>query len=560
MSQSEAGQVDLLLSVYRATGAKIASIDDVEAADAILILGEDVTNTAPRIALALRQAVRNESFDLAQAAGIPEWQDAGVRSHGRKARNPLCQATVLPTRLDDVTSARSTEMPDGIADLGLAIAAKIRGEREAMPSDPFVSEAATALMSASRPLVISGTGADSKRVIEATGAVVAALEVRDCEPALLLVAPEVNSIGCAMLGGELDLETALQRATNGSLIVAENDLFRRVDPNQLTQVLGTLKDLVVADSLATPTASAASLVLPAATFVESTGTVVNLETRAQKFYAAIRPENDVAPGWRWFVDGAEAAGRNDLGWAHVDDVLAAASSRPGLQGLAALAGTEAQRRKVPRATHRFSGRTAMTAQVNIHEPRTPEDEETPLSWSMEGQHQGQPSELLPFVWAPGWNSNQSVFKFQQEVGGTAAGGDPGTHLLTDRATGSYPSPAPGGSAKDEPGFRLAPVQTIFGSDELSACSPPIAERAPIPFAVLNPSDAERVGVDDGGGVRCAELPHSLQVRLDPAMTSGSAGIPVGLSGTCWLPAHPVTLESDPDYRPPGDSTDVIARG
>ena len=564
MSHSEAEQVEILLSVYRATSAKIASISDVEAADAILILGEDVTNTAPRIALALRQAVRNESFNLAQAAGIPEWQDAGVRSHGRQARNPLCQATLLPTRLDDVTSTRANELPDGIADLGLAIAARIRGEREAIPSgmavNRFVADAAAALMSASRPLVISGTGAGSKRVIEATGAVVAALERRDCEPALLLVAPEVNSIGCAMLGSELDLETALERAANGSLIVAENDLFRRVDPNHLTQVLGNLKDLVVADSLATSTASAASLVLPAATFVESTGTVVNLETRAQRFYAAMRPENDVAPCWRWFVDGAEAAGRNDLGWAHVDDVLAAASSRPGLQGLAAPAGTEAQRRKVPRETHRFSGRTAMTAQVNIHEPRTPEDAETPLSWSMEGQHQGQPSTLLPFVWAPGWNSNQSVFKFQQEVGGAAAGGDPGSHLLTDRATGSYPVPGSGSTPSAVSGFTLAPLQTIFGTDELSACSPPIAQRAPTPFAVMNPADAERLGLDEGGGVRCAELPHSLQIRLDPAIASGSVGIAAGLSGTCWLPAQPVRLEPDPDYRPPGDSTDVIARG
>jgi NADH-quinone oxidoreductase subunit G len=36
------------------------SISEIEQADAVVILGEDVTNTAPRLALALRQSVRNK--------------------------------------------------------------------------------------------------------------------------------------------------------------------------------------------------------------------------------------------------------------------------------------------------------------------------------------------------------------------------------------------------------------------------------------------------------------------------------------------------------------------
>jgi NADH-quinone oxidoreductase subunit G len=202
----------------------------------------------------------------------------------------------------------------------------------------------------------------------------------------------------------------------------------------------------------------------------------------------------------------------------------------------------------------------MTAQVNIHEPKTPEDDETPLSWSMEGRYQGQPSELLPFVWAPGWNSNQSVFKFQQEVGGAAKGGDPGVRLLEAAATGNYPSSVTGSETAGISGYRLLPLQSIFGGEELSGRSPPIAERAPAPFAVLNPRDAERLAVADGGGIRSTDLPVSLQVRTDPAMQEGSAGIAVGLAGTCFLPARPVTLEADPDYRSPVDPSNVIARG
>ncbi|MDZ7669683.1 MAG: hypothetical protein U5Q16_09805 [Gammaproteobacteria bacterium] len=48
------------------------TLQDVEAADAVLVLGEDVANSAPRVALALRQTVRNQSFAAAgRAPGIP---------------------------------------------------------------------------------------------------------------------------------------------------------------------------------------------------------------------------------------------------------------------------------------------------------------------------------------------------------------------------------------------------------------------------------------------------------------------------------------------------------
>jgi NADH-quinone oxidoreductase subunit G len=410
--------------------------------------------------------------------------------------------------------------------------------------------------------VISGTGCGSRQVLEAAGAITRALEGRSGDPALLLVAPEVNSIGSGLLGGGLDLASALDLAgqAQSTLIVAENDLFRRFDRGHLESALAAIERVVVIDSVDTPTASQAHLVFPAATFAEAAGAVVNIETRAQRYYPAMPTTDDVAPTWRWLVRAAEAAGRNDLNWSHVDEVLDAAARRPGLERLGGAETELSGPRKVPRAPLRYSGRTAMTAQVDIHEPKTPEDLETPFSWSMEGRHPGEPSALLPFVWSPGWNSNQSVFKFQDEVGGQARGGDPGIRLLDVPAGGRYPSPSEAGAPAGTAGYRLLPLHVIFGSDELSGRSPPIAERAPAPFAVLNPADAERLAVRDGGGIRVDGLATSLEVRTDPAMSEGCAGIAVGLTGTAHLPTEPVELAADPDYRSLGGSPDVIARG
>ena len=47
-------------------GRATASLQEAAAADAVLVLGEDVTNTAPMLALSLRQAVRNQPSELAQ--------------------------------------------------------------------------------------------------------------------------------------------------------------------------------------------------------------------------------------------------------------------------------------------------------------------------------------------------------------------------------------------------------------------------------------------------------------------------------------------------------------
>ena len=81
----------------------------------------------------------------------------------------------------------------------------------------------------------------------------------------------------------------------------------------------------------------------------------------------------------------------------------------------------------------------MNAGVNIHEPKSSVDEETPLGFTMEGQLPGADSAHLPYVWSPGWNSNQSVFKFQQEVGGAMLGGDAGVRLLDASHRGAYPA-------------------------------------------------------------------------------------------------------------------------
>ncbi|MEM1436807.1 MAG: molybdopterin-dependent oxidoreductase, partial [Pseudomonadota bacterium] len=478
-------------------------------------------------------------------------------------------ASVLPTRLDDVAAGTCTLAPAAWVRCGRAIAAALTtgdldptelGDAERV----FATAAALALRDARQPLIVTGTSLGEPALVETAGAIARTLRETGRAASLAVCGSEANSFGMRQLP-QLDqhVEDALQAVVDGraqTLLVLQNDLFRRADAGLVTAALEAAKHVIVLDCLDTPTATAAEIVLPAATIPETTGTLVNYERRAQRFYQVFEAGDDIQPAWRWLTAIGRAAGRNELDWMHVDDLVADMAAAANLDAVAT-AGPDASYRapwgqRIPREPHRYSGRTAMYADRTLHEPKSTVDEETPFSYSMEGANSEQPAGMLPYVWAPGWNSNQSLIKFQEEVGGALRGADLSALL---RAPDVPPVPYYTGSAAEQPNadqFILVAQPVLFGGEELSAQAPAIQERAPRPFIVLNGTDAARLGVADGDGVRCGG--HSLEVRTAAAMAPGTAAVSAGMPGA---PAHlspgPAALAGDPDFvRQPS----IIARG
>ncbi len=87
-SAAEQALVNLALQLQQDSPALIPDIKTIESADAVLILGEDVTNTAPRIALALRQSVRNKAYELAAAAETGDLAGCRHSQSGPAAAQP----------------------------------------------------------------------------------------------------------------------------------------------------------------------------------------------------------------------------------------------------------------------------------------------------------------------------------------------------------------------------------------------------------------------------------------------------------------------------------------
>ncbi len=531
-----------------------ASLREVERSDAALVLGEDVTNTAPMLALALRQTARAQTIPPAVAQGIPRWHDAALREVAQSDRGPLYLASAAPTKLDDAARRVFHAVPEELARLGFAVARALDSAAPEVPElSAEVAELAEViardLESAESPVVVSGTSLGSEALLDAAAAVARALERARAEKErtrVFLVLPEANSLGLALLGGE-PLEAALLEIEEATtVVVLENDLERRLRDDRLERALKRAAELIVVDHLAHDTAARATVLLPAAAFGEADGTFVNNEGRAQRFYQVFVPEEPIQASWRWMRELEAAAGRREMAdWHGLDDVLRAlATAAPELAGVTEAAPGADYRiagARVPRAPHRYSGRTAMQAHLNVHEPKPPEDPDSPFSFTMEGAQSPPPAALLPRLWAPGWNSVQSLTRFQEEIAGPLRGGDPGVRLLeprsangshADAATGGYPDGAPGAWSARAGELRVIALHHAFGSEELSALAAPLAELTPEPYLALSPGDAEGLGMSEGEAltVTLGSIRLNLPLRLLDGLPSGTVGVPVGLAG------------------------------
>ncbi|MDU8417996.1 NADH-quinone oxidoreductase subunit NuoG [Pseudomonas syringae] len=549
----EAGELErirLILKVLNDSPLPIPTLRDIEDHDAIFVLGEDLTQTAARMALGLRQAVKGKAEDMAAAMKVQPWLDAAVKNIGQHELNPLFIASLAETRLDDVAEECVHAAPDDLARIGFAVAHALDAsapavdglDREALE---LAQRIADALLAAKRPLIISGSSLGSTALIEAAANIAKALKLRDKQGSISLIVPEANSMGLAMFGGE-SVDAALQAVISGkadAIVVLENDLYRRVDAKIVDAALSAAKVVIVADHQKTPTSDRAHLILPAASFAEGDGTLVSQEGRAQRFFQVFDPTYLdasilVHEGWRWLHALRATLLNKPVDWTQLDHVTeACASSTPQLAGIVNAAPSASFRikgLKLAREPLRYSGRTAMRANISVHEPRTSQDIDTAFSFSMEGYSgSAEPRQQVPFAWSPGWNSPQAWNKFQDEVGGHLRAGDPGTRLIESQGDGlSWFSSVPRAFSPERGTWQVVPFFHLFGSDETSSLAAPVQERIPQAYVAVAKSEADRLGVNDGAllSLSIGGETLTLPLRISEELGAGLVALPAGLPG------------------------------
>ncbi len=207
-----------LVALVRSTMEMSASLGDVSQADAVFVLGEDVSNTAPRLALAVRNASRTTALANATALGIEPWNDAAVREAARR-RQTLIVAAPTVTRLDEGATIVFHAPPDDIARLGFAVAHELDAnasapERLGAEDAELARRIANQLSAAAHPVVVSGAGCGSVEVARAAANVALALRSRGGSPKLCMTLSECNSFGAGLLGAR-DLSEAGNEAQIG---------------------------------------------------------------------------------------------------------------------------------------------------------------------------------------------------------------------------------------------------------------------------------------------------------------------------------------------------------
>jgi NADH-quinone oxidoreductase subunit G len=531
---------------YQHSGTLIPSLKQIEKADAIFILGEDLINTAPMIALAVRQATRNVPNEEAKKKGIQLWNDAPVRELAQDTKSPVFIATHFKDSLAEIAAEAYHSSSEDLSKLGIAVASKLDNNTPDAKTGKkdlgaLADKIALMLKDAKNPLIISGISSGDETIVHTALNIITSLETVNSNAMLCMVLPECNSMGLSLLPGKSfeDLFIPEDNHEIDTLIVLENDLYRRADEERVNELFRRSNQIVVLDHLDNKTTRKADILLPAATFAESEGTIVNNEGRAQRYYKTLVSKKQVQESWRWIGEliKLKAPDFSDK-WIFLDDIAESMANELPLFSKLRNYKPDADFRmlnmKMPRQTIRYSGRTAMNANIAVSEARLPQDPDSPLAFSMEGQNENPPSSMVPFYWFPGWNSVQAMYNYLNEPDGQLKGGDPGVKLFeqSEGNKSNYHEFIKPDHEVQKGELQIVPVHQIFGSEELSAVSPSISERIHEPCVLMNQKDSEILHLSDGEVVilEISNVKLNVKIKIENSFAQGLAGLPASLPG------------------------------
>lgn len=586
INQVEQNLIEKCIEILSTEGIYNPTMREIESYDAVLILGEDITQTSSRVALAVRQASKNKAKAMAAALRTPEWLAEPVKRIGQSDYSPIFVVDVKQTKLDDVAEVSCVATPDDIAKLGFSIAQYIETfNSEVLPKDVvvnstdnqqmqnFAKNIAQTLLKANKALIISGTSLLDVSVIEATAEIAQQLSKKrqaikqheqkiiqvhnqmvdaekakdpeynvpymketanyDGQAGLYLAVPHANSIGVCLLGGQ-PIDKILDNPAD-AVVILENDIANVLTVPQVETLLAN-KTLIVLDHQKYIWHELVDVLLPSATFAESDGTLVSAEGRAQRFFQVYdpvyyNPQNMVKEAWRWLHAIDSDIHQREIKWTHLDDVVSAvADIYPQLAGIKQAAPTADYRitgLKIAREPRRYSGRTAMRAPLSIHEPQQPRDTDTGLTFSMEGYVGNQTnSAMIPFAWSAGWNSPQAWNKYQDKVGGHLKNGDPGVRLF-DQIT-RLPSRQYVAQSQQQT-LPLVPVYNLFASSAYASRSPVVQSQLIEPVFTVSKQDAQNWQLQAGDSLALTvnQQTVTLPVNIVDYLAEGCVGYPVG---------------------------------
>ncbi|WP_295164706.1 NADH-quinone oxidoreductase subunit NuoG [uncultured Buchnera sp.] len=551
MLDKEESCVKLILNTLKNNQLYIPSLKEIESYDTILILGEDLTQTSPRVALAVRQAMKNKSKYLAQLHGIPQWNASALSQIAENYKNSLYIINTHETKLDDIADWCYFSSIDQQVNFASAIAHELDNTLPHISClDSNLIEKASIIakeiMLSKKVLIISGSHSFSESIIKASINIAISINRKNINHVgLTFLTSSSNTLGLALIGG-FSIETALKKLKKkeaDAIIFMEYDLYRYISKHDCDSFFKKNNNIIAIDHQYTKTYKNSGLSLPSLNFTESSGTIVNFEGRAQRFFQVYDPmfynkKNCLYVSWKWLHFIKSKIDKKEISWLNLDDVISEYSNKyPIFKKIKTVGPSSSFRingQKIARSPHRSSGRTALRANINVHEPSQPKDIDTMFSFSMEGYNQPNESiSHIPFVWFPGWNSPQALNKFQKEIGRKLISGDSGIHLFKDnkKVLDVYFNFFPKNFIKEKYWY-VIPYYHIFGNEELTQYSSVIKKNIPLEYVLISEIDGLELGFKKNSIVEfnCLNQDFRLTIRLSKYLTQKQIGLPIGRKG------------------------------
>ncbi|HGX1665549.1 TPA: formate dehydrogenase subunit alpha [Listeria innocua] len=115
---------------------------------------------------------------------------------------------------------------------------------------------------------------------------------------------------------------AIEAGTLHSMyVIGEEMAWVDSNSNHVQEILSSLDFFVVQDVFLSKTAQFADVVFPAAPSLEKEGTFTNTERRVQRLYEVLEPLGDSKPDWWIIQEVARACGRTDWNYDHPSEIM-----------------------------------------------------------------------------------------------------------------------------------------------------------------------------------------------------------------------------------------------
>ena len=506
-----------------------ASLTEMEQADAVVILGEDVNNRAPRIALSIRQALMNNAREQAEKLRVPSWQDAAVRAIKPHYPVPLAYFGYGESDLSKQASIKLV-CDDKRAAEQVFLLANLLNSRAPSPKASKVDEQTKNLLevlkNAKRPLIVTGWSANNPALLAAASNLRKALAELKKEPnkeqdqaMLCIVPPEANTLGLGLLTQHAGLSAKQleEKLASDKCNLLVLDHSKAAFAEQIAKLRPIANKIVRLTQLGAPLGG--ELSLPISSFSESSGSQLNYQGLIQSHIPAAKPSGQCMPAWQWLVNIAKLK-ENALN--KVSDLGQLRQALADIYPQLTEHWLKHHQSQLALQTPRASGRTAMLANQTVHEPKPFAESGAPYKQSMEGTQAGQNEEQpLAYSWSPGWNSNQSNHKFKDEYRGTELGEQSGLRCVTASQRNQWFKWQASWSKTPKAKWQLLPLQKIFGSDSLSLHALPVAQLKASAQLVINTAQAQKLELQEGQLLCCDDDPTLFQLKLSEQVPTNS---------------------------------------